>query len=193
MQFMFYQCASKLCRSWNTTEVDISTIQIRLALIRQVISILDAPNSPFIDEIKTLENILPNLDSEWCKESVLEKQRLYMLTLNPYTEASITVREDDTTLHQIGLCGENSQSTYSQILNIMYLLIRILEGPDSINISYLEKVSIKRKHPHTVDEPNNEHQENVRQQLEAIFNQSASQITLISPPAKYRIIVTRHH
>lgn len=193
MRFMFYQCPSHCCRSWNSTEVDISTIQTRLALIRETISILDSPNSPLIDEIKTLENTLPNLDSEWRKESVLAKQRLCILTVKPYTEASITVREDDTTLHQIGLCEENSQNNYSQILDIMFFLIRILEGQNSVNISCLEQISVKRRQINTVNTLDTDIPKDARQQLTELLNQNISQIRLISPPAKYRITVTKHH
>jgi hypothetical protein len=189
-------------RTWELSQCyDIYTVKKRLWRIRQLVTVIAGPSSDILTELSDFENILEHCSPTWRRSINIRHLRAYTFFINlPTRTAYITTKEQggQKIFPPIGVNVGNSDA-YAAVIPFMHILIRVLEGNNSLNIQWINDMAVGKTK--TCQDWGDD------TEIESLFNIFAnlqkpqappkitshpSEITIYASPTSYEIIITRH-
>lgn len=131
-------------RTWSLMNCcDQVALEDRCKKIRQLIYVIAGPSSAVITELSNLETILQLCNPRWQRSINISEIRTYTLfTSRVENTALITMKTQGRKVHTIGVSNTSSMDQYDNVIRLMGIFMRVIEGNNSPNLQWLRDMSI---------------------------------------------------
>jgi hypothetical protein len=179
---------------------NIYTVKKRLWRIRQLVTLIAGPNSDILSELTDWENITQSCNPIWKRTITISDSRAYTFLINlSNKQALITAKSQGRPLRKIGLPKAINMASYKNVIGLMCILIRLLEGNNSPYEEWVEDMADGKTKP-CQDRDNDIGIEslfnifsNLQQpQAQSLIAAHPPEINIYTSPSSYKIIITRH-
>ena len=180
-------------RTWKLSECcNMDQIQTRLRRIRQLVTIFTGSGSDILSDLTDWGNIVQSCNPIWERTIIIPEPRIYTLSINlTHSRAIVATRNQSGVLHKVGLVDAVNMNSYQDVIRLMEILIRVLEGNNSPNIQCVNDMAFYRGEEDTLSQQNH-----LLDLLRAIFASPTDisnppEINIYVPISSYKIIIER--
>jgi hypothetical protein len=189
-------------RTWELSQCsDMTKVLERLRSLRQLVMVIEGPNSETLTELSDSENILEHCSPTWRRSINIRQLRAYTFFINlPTRTAYITTKEQvgQKIFPPIGVKTGNSDA-YAAVILFMHILIRVLEGNKELHTNWIKDMAVGKTKPcqDWGDDTEIESLFNIfanlqKPQARPKITSHPSEITIYASPTSYEIIITKH-